>query len=100
MSQIRLGETTTSHIHAGPDCGSPTSTPRWAKVFGIVALALVLLSGILRFTGVGGHHGPGRHMPSGGAGDAPPASVTVDRIPPAVAMVATHRPKITEMQQP
>ena len=46
----------------------PYSTPRWVKIVGIIALVLVLLLGILFLTGVGGDHGPGRHMPSGGAG--------------------------------
>jgi hypothetical protein len=40
-------------------------TPRWVKVFGIIALGLVLLVAIVVFTGVGGPHGPGRHIPSG-----------------------------------
>jgi len=51
-----------------PDHGSTTSTPRWVKIFGITALVLVLLVGIMLLTGVGGSHGPGRHLPSGGAG--------------------------------
>jgi hypothetical protein len=46
----------------------PYRTPRWVKIVGIVALVLVLLVGILLLTGVGGPHGPGRHLPSGGAG--------------------------------
>jgi hypothetical protein len=51
----------------------PYSTPRWVKVFGIIALVLVLLVVIMIFTGVGGPHGPGRHIPSGDAGgDTPP----------------------------
>ena len=37
-----------------------TGTPRWVKVFGIIALALVLLIGGLLVFG-GGTHGPGRH---------------------------------------
>jgi hypothetical protein len=63
----------------GPDRSSTTiypGTPRWVKVFGIVALVLVLLVVIMMFAG-GGRHGPGRHMPSGGAGvQTPPSSVT------------------------
>lgn len=40
--------------------GSPPSTPRWVKVFGIVVLiAALLLVGILLFSG--GSHGPRRH---------------------------------------
>ncbi len=59
----------------------PYSTPRWVKIVGIVALVLVLLVGIMLLTGVGGDHGPGRHMPSVGAGDTPPSGNTVDPTP-------------------
>ena len=38
--------------------------PRWVKVFGIVALALVLMLAILLLAG-GGSHGPSRHASSG-----------------------------------
>lgn len=51
---------------------SPYSTPRWVKVFGIIALGLILLIVIMMFTGVGGEHGPGRHIPSGDAGSPTP----------------------------
>jgi hypothetical protein len=44
-----------------PESGSngdgARGTPRWVKVFGIIALALLLLFVILMLTG----HGPGRH---------------------------------------
>lgn len=43
----------------------PPNTPRWVKVVGIIVIALVLLFVIMRFTGIGGEHGPGRHMPGG-----------------------------------
>jgi len=43
-------------------------TPGWVKAAGIVIGVLVLLSAIVIFTGVGGPHGPGRHLPSHGAG--------------------------------
>lgn len=46
-----------------PDRESAAGTPRWVKVSGIIALVLVLLSVILRLTGVGGQHGPNRHTP-------------------------------------
>ena len=42
--------------------------PRWVKVSGLIALVLVLLVVVMMVAGVGGQHGPGRHMPSGGAG--------------------------------
>lgn len=47
-----------------PDRGSPPSTPRWVKVFAIIAFVLVLLFVILQFTG-GVNHGPRRHSPLG-----------------------------------
>lgn len=61
----------------GPGPGSTTGTPRWVKVFGIIALVLVLLFVISLLTGGGGGHGPGRHTPS----DAPtlPSSGTGSR---------------------
>ncbi len=45
----------------------PHITPRWVKVFGIIAIVLVLLFVILHFTR--GPHRPGRHMLGG---DTPP----------------------------
>jgi ABC-type transporter Mla subunit MlaD len=41
---------------------SSPGTPRWVKLFGIIALILVLLVGVMLLSG--GEHGPGRHMPS------------------------------------
>jgi len=57
-----------------PDRGLATGTPRWVKVFGIIAIVLVLLFVVIQFTGVGGGHGPGRHTPSGKAGGQTPLS--------------------------
>ena len=75
-----LGELTMSQTHVGPDRGSPPrypGTPRWVKVFGIIALVLVLLVVILMVAS-GGSHGPGRHLPSGGpGGHAPPVAHSV-----------------------
>jgi hypothetical protein len=46
-----------------PGRGSPPSTPRWVKVFGIIGLVLVLLIVILHLTGnsFGGHGGHTMH---------------------------------------
>ena len=66
-----------------PDHGSTTGTPRWVKVFGIIALVLVLLLVILLLTRGPGGHGPDRHTGSGDTG------VTDDRL--AVKLVAAHR---------
>jgi ABC-type transporter Mla subunit MlaD len=48
-------------------------TPRWVKVFGIIALLLLLLVVIALLVGKG-DHGPGRHTPRGHTG--PPPGVT------------------------
>jgi hypothetical protein len=45
------------------DRRSPPSTPRWVKLFGIIALVLLLLFGGMHVTG-SSQHGPGRHMPA------------------------------------
>ncbi|MGM0883215.1 MAG: hypothetical protein ACQEXQ_19525 [Bacillota bacterium] len=47
-----------------PNEDRPPSTPRWVKVAGIIVLVLVLLFVTMKLTGVGGHHGPMRHMQS------------------------------------
>ncbi len=66
-----------------------TGAPRWVRVFGIIALVLVVLAAILLLTG-GGSHGPGRHT----GGQAPSAIVTqaggegVHTQPPAAAHTA------------
>lgn len=51
----------------GPDRRSTTETPRWVKVFGIIAIVLILLLVILQLTGIGGDHGPGQHTVPGGS---------------------------------
>ncbi len=40
---------------------SPHSTPRWVKVFAIIALVVVVLLILMLIAG-GGQHGPGRHL--------------------------------------
>jgi hypothetical protein len=60
------------------DRGPTSGTPGWVRVFGIIAIVLVLLVVILLLTGGPGRHGPGRHLPSGGASGQPaPASAAV-----------------------
>ena len=46
-----------------PDRNSMPGTPRWVKVFAIIAVVVVLLLVILLLTG--GEHGPRRHVTSG-----------------------------------
>jgi hypothetical protein len=52
---------------------SPT-TPRWVKVFAIIAAVVVVLVVVVALLG-GGEHGPSRHLPEGDnpRGHAPPA---------------------------
>jgi hypothetical protein len=45
-------------------------TPRWVKVSAMVAAAIVVLIAFVIVTGVGGPHGPARHMQSSNAGGA------------------------------
>ncbi len=64
------------------DLPSYPGTPRWVKVSGIVVGVLVLLVVIMVFTGVGGPHGPSRHMRSDDAlGDAWPPYRTAGESP-------------------
>jgi hypothetical protein len=67
----------------GPDRRPTTGTPRWVKVFAIVA-SLVLLLLIVLFTigGGPGAHGPRRHAPPGGLDQTPPPGVTQAHAPP------------------
>jgi hypothetical protein len=50
-------------------------TPRWVKVFIIIAFLLILMVVIMILTGLGGEHGPSRHLPSGDANGYRPAIV-------------------------
>jgi hypothetical protein len=40
----------------------PPSTPRWVKIFLIIVIVLFLLFVILKILGIGGEHGPSRHL--------------------------------------
>lgn len=61
------------HRDPGADTGTPPRMPRWVKLAAIVAGILVLLFVVLKLTGIGGEHGPGRHM---SGADPAPASDT------------------------
>ena len=43
-------------------------TPRWVKVFGAIALIVLMLFVVVSIVG-GGEHGPRRHAPGGGSDD-------------------------------
>jgi hypothetical protein len=53
------------------DRGPTAGAPRWVKVSGVIALAIVLLVLILLLAG--GDHGPGRHRPARGLGGPLPS---------------------------
>lgn len=60
MSDLRdsPGPGNTTKLEPGHDLAS---TPRWVKVFGIIAVIVILLFvGLMLFGG--GRHGPGRHF--------------------------------------
>lgn len=40
----------------------PPGAPRWVKVLGWFAIVLIVLFVIMKVTGIGGDHGPGRHF--------------------------------------
>ncbi len=44
------------------DRHAPPGMPRWVKVSAIVVGVLLLLFLVLKLTGIGGEHGPGRHL--------------------------------------
>jgi hypothetical protein len=62
---------------AAPDRRAETGTPRWVKVSGIIALALILLLIVMLLAG--GGHGPRRHLHS----DEPRGAAAEGRTPPS-----------------
>jgi hypothetical protein len=62
---------------------NPHTTPRWVKISMIVVTVLILTFLVLLFTGIGGEHGPGRHIRRSGVVSTPSPAVTEtgDRTP-------------------
>jgi hypothetical protein len=58
---------------------APPRVPRWVLWSGLIVGILVVLFVILGLTGIGGEHGPGRHLPGGGT---PPTGVSGVHTPP------------------
>ncbi len=55
------------------DRGSRPGTPRWVKVFAVIAVVVILVFVVLLLTG--SDHGPARHTgPGDGKGHRPPAA--------------------------
>jgi uncharacterized cupredoxin-like copper-binding protein len=67
-AELTKGVISKDDTRVRPERLSTSGTPGWVKVFGIIALVLVLLGGIIVLTGVGGEHGPSRHISSGDTG--------------------------------
>ena len=53
-------------------------TPRWVKIFGIIALIVILLVVVVLVTGIGGEHGPGRHMRPSTNGGSDSSSIELE----------------------
>jgi hypothetical protein len=65
------------------DGGSTAGTPRWVKVFGAIALVVVVLFVVVLLIR-GGEHGPGRHGGSSAhttAGDIDPPAGVIHELP-------------------
>ena len=69
---------TVEEPEGAPDLAS-AQTPRWVKIFGAIALVVIVLFVVVLLIR-GGEHGPGRHGGSNtdtaGAHTGPPAGVT------------------------
>lgn len=60
---------------ARPGGSKAPGAPRWVRVCAVVAGAVLVLLLVLKLAGVGGEHGPGRHV---GVGDARSSAVVQD----------------------
>jgi hypothetical protein len=58
--------------HATTQRGETAGAPRWVVAFGIIMIILALLLGVMLLTGLGGEHGPRRHMSSSDVADYTP----------------------------
>jgi hypothetical protein len=59
------------------DHENPPGTPRWVIIIGVVVGALIVLFLVLKLTGIGGEHGPGRHLSGPGTSPSSPTVVGV-----------------------
>ena len=49
----------------------PYRTPRWVKITGLIVLGAVILLALVLVTGIGGEHGPRRHLSPTGDHSSP-----------------------------
>ena len=52
------------------DHGTPPRMPRWVKIVALLVGLLIVLFAIVQLTGIGGEHGPGRHVSGATTADA------------------------------
>jgi uncharacterized cupredoxin-like copper-binding protein len=78
---LQSGHNSDANIRPEPGGGSAYATPHWVKVFGLIAVVLLVVVAVVLVTGLGGPHGPGRHMASGSLTDigGPAAAAEADR---------------------
>ena len=50
----------------GPGPANRPNMPGWVKVSLIIVAVLIVVFVVLNLTGIGGQHGPSRHLPGGG----------------------------------
>ena len=77
-----LNRDTSGDTGVGPNHDSTNGTPRWVKAFGVIAVVLVLLVGVMLVAGGGpGDHGPRQHI---GGDDRPADDRGRHKSPPGV----------------
>ena len=64
------------------DGGARTGMPPWVKISLIVVGVLIAVFIVLQIAGVGGQHGPRRHMSPGGRSSQSPSSDVSEHRPP------------------
>lgn len=68
-----------------------TGPPRWVKVFGAVALVVIVLFVILLLAGRG-NHGPARHVPNRTPSPTPSSATSDSGAPDHQPPAGPHRP--------
>jgi hypothetical protein len=46
-----------------PELPAYPGAPRWVKVSALVAVLVIVLAAVIILAGIGGPHGPARHLP-------------------------------------
>ncbi|CEO91183.1 conserved hypothetical protein (plasmid) [Sinorhizobium fredii HH103] len=59
---MRIDRNRNSGLFEMGDQSPYPGTPRWVKISGVILGVLIMLAAILMVSGIGGPHGPGRHL--------------------------------------